>query len=167
MLIDGFNVASVLRERHPEAYDILTRVNVQGHAAGEESLFYESYPSSGYPILSVDEFTQELTQTRWRNDNRSVMRHISPSDLEAWYVAIGLWHGLLTSPENEFWVQLEPGTVVVADNYRILHGRKAFTGKRRMCGAYIGGDDYRSRLSSLKEKYEGERRSRSVWHPRL
>ena len=27
------------------------------------------------------------------------------------------------------------------DNHRVLHGRSAFDGKRRMCGAYIGMDD--------------------------
>ena len=34
----------------------------------------------------------------------------------------------------------------VFDNWRVLHGRSAFSGKRRMCGAYIGRDDYVSRL---------------------
>ena len=31
---------------------------------------------------------------------------------------------------------------VVFDNWRIPHGRSAFTGKRRLYGAYISGDDF-------------------------
>src|SRR5277367_3131141 len=43
--------------------------------------------------------------------------------------------------------------VAVLDNHRVLHGRSAFSGKRRMCGAYIGVDEYRSKLAVLREKF--------------
>lgn len=61
--------------------------------------------------------------------------------------------------------------LLVVDNYRVLHGRSAFTGKRRMCGAYIGGDEYRSRLRVLDElaklrAAEGKA-DRSVWDSHL
>jgi len=81
------------------------------------------------------------------------------------------WHKFLTSHDSEYWVQLSPGTAVgkqqappssfyvsdiysiVVDNHRVLHGRSAFDGKRRMCGAYIGRDEYRSKLTTLAGKY--------------
>lgn len=44
---------------------------------------------------------------------------------------------------------------VVLNNHRVLHGRSAFDGKRRMCGAYIGVDEYRSKLAVLRERFEG------------
>lgn len=47
-------------------------------------------------------------------------------------------------------MQLTPGTVLSVDNHRVLHGRSAFSGKRRVCGAYIGVDEYRSRLGVLR-----------------
>lgn len=37
------------------------------------------------------------------------------------------------------------------DNWRVLHGRSAFTGKRRMCGGYS-----RSHPSSSKERTSKE-----------
>ena len=102
------------------------------------------------------------------------------------YEALRLWDKALRSPEAEFWVQLEPGTAVgawsihppplltnyilytVVDNHRVLHGRSAFTGRRRMCGAYIGMDDFRSRLISLSEKFAGganDISKRDNWSP--
>jgi trimethyllysine dioxygenase len=88
------------------------------------------------------------------------------------YNAIRTWHKLLTSPDSEYWVQLTPGTAVgmslhhtlnhspssnvgipVINNHRVLHGRSAFDGKRRMCGAYIGMDEYHSKLAVLQEKF--------------
>lgn len=66
---------------------------------------------------------------------------------------------------------------IVVNNHRVLHGRSAFTGKRRMCGAYIGIDEYRSKLAVLTEKFRGQdpasvdliptAEERSVWSPSL
>ena len=64
------------------------------------------------------------------------------------------------------------------DNHRVLHGRSAFNGKRRMCGAYIGVDEYRSKLAVLSERFAPDPvtsdtaasasvNGRSVWHPAL
>ena len=92
------------------------------------------------------------------------------------YEAIRTWNRLLKSADSEYWVQLSPGTAVVADNHRVLHGRSSFDGRRRMCGAYIGLDEYRSKLAVLKERFDpdpvaaGTRNpssDRSVWGPGL
>lgn len=42
---------------------------------------------------------------------------------------------------------------LVIDNHRVLHGRSSFDGERRMCGAYIGVDEYRSKLAVLTETF--------------
>jgi len=116
-------------------------------------------------------------QVRWNNDDRSVMSHLLPDEVEEWYQAIRIWNTLLTKPDSEYWVQLSPGTVLTIDNHRVLHGRSAFDGKRRVCGAYIGMDEYRSKLAVLKEKFDDTVNSRnkrgrpsggrSVWSPDL
>lgn len=73
------------------------------------------------------------------------------------YEAIKGWYRLLKSADSEYWVQLSPGTAVVVDNHRVLHGRSSFTGRRRLSGAYIGLDEYRSKLTLLKERFEPDR----------
>ena len=45
----------------------------------------------------------------------------------------------------------------VFDNHRVLHGRSSFSGTRRLCGAYVSGDDYRSRLAGLRRQFGKER----------
>ncbi|CAK5271049.1 unnamed protein product [Mycena citricolor] len=161
LLVDGFYVASILKELHPEAHQILSSTPIPAHAAGEANEFYQPSPPSGYPVLSHDSVTGELVQVRWNNDDRSVMNHLDPYLVEAWYEAIRTWHKLLSSADSEYWVQLHPGTAVIIDNHRVLHGRSSFTGKRRMCGAYIGVDEYRSKLAVLRERFTSD--GRSVW----
>ncbi|KAL0067868.1 hypothetical protein AAF712_005036 [Marasmius tenuissimus] len=153
LLVDGFYVASILKELHPELYSILSRIPVPAHAAGEEGSLYRPSPETGYPVLNHDSLSGNITQVRWNNDDRSAMRNLKAGDVEEWYNAIRTWHSLLTSPDSEYWVQLEPGTAVVVNNHRVLHGRSAFDGKRRMCGAYVGIDEYRSKLAVLSERF--------------
>ncbi|KIY43953.1 Trimethyllysine dioxygenase, partial [Fistulina hepatica ATCC 64428] len=177
LLVDGFYVASLLKELHPKAYELLSTVPVPAHAAGETTSLYRPSPPSGYPVFSHDPVSGALTQVRWNNDDRSVMSHLAPNIVEDWYDAIRQWHKLLSNPESEYWVQLVPGMAVVVDNHRVLHGRSAFDGRRRMCGAYIGVDEYRSKLAVLEEKFAPQVKSlegdvdvdggRSVWSPAL
>ncbi|KAI0711887.1 mitochondrial protein [Cerioporus squamosus] len=175
LLVDGFYVASILKELHPDAYELLSSVSVPTHAAGEaDALFTPNTRNT--PILKHD--GGELVQVRFNNDDRSVLRDLQPDQVEPWYDALRTWYKLLTSPDSEYWVQLSPGTAVVVDNHRVLHGRSAFDGKRRMCGAYIGMDEYRSKLAVLSEKFAPDAvtqdtaaahtvNGRSVWHPAL
>ena len=47
----------------------------------------------------------------------------------------------------------------VFDNWRVLHGREAFTGKRRMCGGYIARDDFISKFKATNMSAEDIRLS--------
>jgi trimethyllysine dioxygenase len=84
LLVDGFYVATIMKELHPEAYDLLSRIPIPAHAAGEPSALYRPSPPSGYPVLRHDAFTGELTQVRWNNDDRSVMDHLTSDLVEKW-----------------------------------------------------------------------------------
>lgn len=127
-----------MKELHPKAYDLLSRVRVPSHAAGEPGALYTPFPASGYPVLRHDaggldggalgvghEGTEaavggegvdrgELVQVRWNNDDRSVMRGLKADVVEEWYDAVKLWNKCLTSSDSEYWVQLQPGTAVGA-----------------------------------------------------
>ena len=46
-------------------------------------------------------------------------------------------------------ISLQPGTVLLVNNWRILHGRTAFEGQRTLSGCYIGHMDFMSRCRSL------------------
>ena len=53
----------------------------------------------------------------------------------------------LFNNRNYLWRdQLKPGEMLVFDNWRILHGRGGFEGKRKMAGAYINREDFVSAL---------------------
>jgi trimethyllysine dioxygenase len=99
LLVDGFYVASILKELHPEAYRVLSTVCVPTHAAGEADILYRPTPNSGYSILrheavgglagaggegSASGEFGELMQVRYNNDDRSVMKGVSAEVMEEW-----------------------------------------------------------------------------------
>ena len=54
-----------------------------------------------------------------------------------------------TSQARQLQLKLTPGTVLVLDNWRVLHGRQPFSGRRVLCGAYHNREDFESLLRQL------------------
>lgn len=162
LLVDGFHAARLLEAEDPTAYKILSTVRLPWHASGNKGITIA--PDRRYPVLELDEDTGGLHRVRWNNDDRGVVpfgEHYSPTD---WYDAARKWDAILRRKDVEFWTQLLPGRplsmlsqlgiilpssaclrraqlicvflVPVFDNWRVLHGRSAFQGIRRICGAY-------------------------------
>lgn len=142
LLVDGFKVAQELQKEDKEAYNVLATVNINAHASGNEGISIQPYRS--FPVLEHDPSTGDLLRIRWNNSDRASIA-LPIEDTEKWYDAAHKFDQLLKKQENEFWEQLVPGRVVIFDNWRVLHGRSAFTGKRRICGGYINRDDWVSR----------------------
>jgi len=53
--------------------------------------------------------------------------------------------------EEMYWTyHLQPGTVVIYNNWRMLHGRTSFTGKRLFGGCYISMTEFLSKARILQ-----------------
>ncbi|KAK1778386.1 Trimethyllysine dioxygenase [Copromyces sp. CBS 386.78] len=143
LLVDGFNAARILESEDPKAYEILSTVRLPWHASGNAGITIA--PDRMYPVLELDEDTGELHRVRWNNDDRGVVPFGEKFTPEEWYEAARKWDDILRRKSSELWVQLEPGKPLIFDNWRVLHGRSAFSGIRRICGGYINHDDFISR----------------------
>ena len=136
MLVDGFAAAVQLRTEDHKAWAVLTKVGLPWHASGNKGITIA--PDKKYPVIELDRDTARLHRIRWNNDDRGVVPIGSDGEPtpEEWYEAARKWDSILRRKENECWIQLEPGRVLIFDNWRVLHGRSAFSGIRRICGAY-------------------------------
>jgi trimethyllysine dioxygenase len=139
LLVDGFKVADQLRRESPANYECLQNTKVPWHASGNSDVAIA--PDSMYPVIEMAGDSPK--RVRWNNDDRGIL----PPTAETlqWYNAAMRWTSLLRAKENEYWFQLQPGRVLIFDNWRVLHGRSAFVGLRRICGAYVTRDDFMSR----------------------
>jgi len=154
LLVDGFMAAMLLLKESPTAYHTLADTPIPWHASGNDGITIT--PAQHFPVfnLSHSQATEggigprrNLLQVRWNNDDRGVVA-IRPGGVyqaEKWYAAARMFDEILKREDMQYWAQLEPGRPLVFDNWRVLHGRSAFTGKRRICGGYVNRDDFISR----------------------
>jgi len=143
LLVDGFNAANGLLNANHQDYSWLATTGVYAHASGNEDVSIQPY--TAFTVLEHDQFHQgHLYRVRWNNSDRGGFR-LPVSLTKPWYRAAARFNDILASAKNQYWFQLQPGTPLIFDNWRVLHGRSAFTGQRRMCGAYINHDDFISK----------------------
>ncbi|KAL1890176.1 hypothetical protein Cpir12675_005515 [Ceratocystis pirilliformis] len=142
LLVDGFKAAAALKQESPEAYTILQKVRLPWHASGNKGITIS--PDQRYPVLETGS-EGELLRVRWNNDDRGVVPFEDGIDPVQWYEAARRWYEIVNRQDIEYWRLLKPGTTLIFDNWRVMHGRSEFNGIRRVCGGYVNRDDFISR----------------------
>ena len=142
-LVDGFKVAEQIRERDPIAFQVLSTVKVPAQYLGDGV-----HLRAEHPIIELDH-NGDLLQVAYNNYDRAPFRLPTPR-MNAFYRALKLFNQLINDPSNEITMRLEPGTALLFDNWRTLHGRREYQGYRRLCGAYLNKEDYESKLRVLR-----------------
>ncbi len=139
ILVDGFAAAEELRQREPDAFALLTQTHVPAHYIEADTELRASRPT-----LRLDP-DGRLVQVTFNNYDRSPFL-LLPRQMRHWYEAYRAFHELLND-QAAWWVhRLEPGDLLLFDNWRCLHGRMSFTGKRVFHGCYLNHEDFESRL---------------------
>ncbi|KAK6195214.1 hypothetical protein SNE40_000687 [Patella caerulea] len=138
LLVDGFQAAHKLRQDHEEDFNYLTHAIVPHEFVDKKSK--DHYYSLGH-VLSVAPTSRDLTHIRFNMYDLAPLSTIPQADVKQFYTAYNRLRKNLVNPSNEFWLKLKPGMVLLVDNWRILHGRSSFTGKRVVCGCYINRND--------------------------
>ncbi|MFG6158473.1 TauD/TfdA family dioxygenase [Halomonas sp. 1390] len=147
-LADGFMAARLLRERDPAAYDCLTRVT-PGFRYRDDTTHLEGEG----PLIELDS-QGEPVRVRYSNRTERVPA-LPPEQLEAYYAARGAFYRLITGEELTLNLKLDPGQMLIMDNYRLLHGRSAFQlagGVRHLRQGYVDRDSTASRRRVLRRQ---------------
>ncbi|KAK5137511.1 hypothetical protein LTR08_008490 [Meristemomyces frigidus] len=143
ILVDGFAAADQLYNEDVNAYQKLSLTGVYSHASGNDGISIQS--AQPYPTFSHHPSARYLSQVRWNTADRAGLA-TTVYGMERWYTAAAKFDAIVSDTTKQYKFQLKPGTVLIMDNWRVLHGRSAFTGKRRMCGGYINRDDFISKF---------------------
>ncbi len=147
LLLDGFNAASLLRQQDPHSFDMLCKHELE-HEYKEKGSKPHHLRSLD-TILKVHPVSGHLEWIRYNHYDRAPIRTVEPYQLPPLYSALAALSAHIENPHSEHWLKLHPGMVLFVDNWRVLHGRSAFTGHRRMCGCYLPHDDWTSRARTL------------------
>ncbi|KAK0326327.1 hypothetical protein LTR82_002167 [Friedmanniomyces endolithicus] len=133
-LVDGFAAAEQLYAQDKGAYLRLSDTGVYAHASGNDGVSIQ--PAQAYPTFTHSEQYKKLIQVRWNNADRAGVA-TRWKQLGRWYDAAAKFDAILNDQRNQYWFQLKPGRMLLFDNWRVLHGRAAFTGKAKDVWGYI------------------------------
>ena len=139
LLVDGFKVAAVLREREPQAFDLLCRTPAGFRRRLEGG--FDHYAEA--PVISLDS-SGEVSRFCFAERSAAPVR--APEHLIGPIYAAR--RALLTVMHDESLqakIALRPGDAFIADNYRVMHGRTAYQGGRHLRHCHIDRDEAFSR----------------------
>jgi trimethyllysine dioxygenase len=147
-LVDGFKVAEHIRVTDPAAFEVLSSVKVPAQYLGDGV-----HLRAEHPVIGLDH-NGDFAQIAYNNYDRAPFT-LPPARMAAFYRALKLFNRLINDPAYEITMRLAPGTALLFDNWRTLHGRRAYRGYRRLCGAYLNKEDVESKVRVLRSGAAG------------
>ncbi|MGH6718222.1 MAG: TauD/TfdA family dioxygenase [Alphaproteobacteria bacterium] len=144
-LADGFHAADRLRHTDPAAFATLARVPVAFRFADATTDL-----RSRRTILDLD--AEGTVRAVHVNDRAFIGPDAAPPEAQAFYGAYRTFIALVRDPAAEVRIKLRPGDVLIMDNRRTLHGRRAYQagrGHRHLQGCYVDGGGLASKLRVL------------------
>jgi len=144
LLVDGLEIGRRLAAAQPDEYATLGRIAIPGRYLGDGA-----HLAAERPVFRLGR-DGRILQVSFNNYDRAPFRLPEP-EMTALYRAIAAFDRLANDPALCWCRGLRPGDLLIFDNWRVLHGRTAFTGSRRMAGCYVNREDYESRLRILRD----------------
>ncbi len=130
---DGIAVAERLAADSPEQLELLRRIEIPGQYIGDGA-----HLIARRPVLRYED--DELVQVSYNHHDRAPFLLPEPT-MSALYDALHHFDALANTRELQFELAIQAGDMVIFDNWRVLHGRRAFRGHRHIVGGYINRED--------------------------
>ena len=137
IMVDGFKLANEIKKNYIKHFKTLTTTKVKGSYIGDGVRL-----EAERPIIKLNN-TNNFDQISFNNYDRALFRDTNKNTMN-FYKAIQLFD-LMANDEKYQWKHiLKPGELLIFNNWRVMHGRGAFTGVRKMAGCYINKEDFDS-----------------------
>lgn len=82
--------------------------------------------------------------SRFNMNDRAVFNNIPQQEMMKFYTHYKALAAEIQRDDNEWRFKLEPGTICIFDNWRLLHGRTEYSGHRQMVGCYVARSEFMS-----------------------
>jgi len=144
--VDGFKAAALLREENPEAFDVLSRIEVTYKFSSADAEL-----SATRPMIGLDPYGR-VREIRFNNRSMQPVR-LRAAESEQFYAAYRAFAEVINRPQLQVVFRMRPGDCVIFDNIRLLHARTGFegeAGERHLQGCYADLDGLESTLAVLR-----------------
>lgn len=152
IVVDGFKVAEIIKEKTPEAFDLLAKYSFNFEYTGAEDVCLRATR----PTIELTP-EGEIKSVSFNNRSSAPIQTVPFEHMEDFYAAYRLFGELVEDPAMQVSFKLSPGELFIVDNTRVMHARKAFSGSgnRWLQGCYADKDGLLSTLSILEARRTG------------
>ncbi len=147
VLADAFEIARVLRDTAPEAFELLSTVPIQFYRYIEGRAAYYTEAC----VISVD-YLGEVEGFRYSNRQTTAPLDLPAELVEPMHDAQRQLSALMRRPDFEIRFLLEPGDILAYDNQRVIHGRTPYDdsqGARHLRSVEVSREEFHNRLRLL------------------
>ncbi|XP_065225341.1 trimethyllysine dioxygenase, mitochondrial isoform X2 [Planococcus citri] len=145
LLVDGFKAARTLKEKYPMSYECLKQTPIEWQYISDQNHY-----TCTKPIINCSAQSKEIEQIRYNIYDRSPRLYPFRNERNILYQSVKRFRDIVNEKNYQWKLQLTPGTVIFINNWRVLHGRTAFTGNRVLVGCYMGMNALLSKARILK-----------------
>lgn len=146
--VDGFAIAETIRVSDPWAYEALTTLPIAHIRRHPDEIDLRNRG----PLISLDEFGRPCGIRYF--DRALAPLDVPSQQIDVMYDAIREFNRRMVSPDFVATIKVEPGSGVLIDNHRVMHGRTAFDpslGRHiRLC--HVPRDEFHGRWRELSRK---------------
>jgi gamma-butyrobetaine dioxygenase len=144
VVVDGWSVLDRLGREHPEAIDVLSRVEVGFRQYSTEADAFTRAP------LVVRDRAGRFVHLRFSNQLMQPLAY-DDADLSDWYEAYRLLGAAIADTANHVSFRLNAGDTLFVNGYRVLHARTAYQpdGPRHLQDVYFEMDDVFGHLARM------------------
>ena len=137
IMVDGFKLANEIKQKYKKHFKTLTNTKVKGSYIGDGVRL-----EAKRPIIKLNE-KNNFDQISFNNYDRAPFRETNQKTIN-FYKAIKVFDTMANQKQYQWRHILKPGELLIFNNWRVMHGRGAFSGIRKMAGCYINKEDFDS-----------------------
>lgn len=161
---DGLRAAHDLRLNNPASYGLLAACPVDFHYARGGHYWHNHHktinvhPRRRHEVMDVrwsPPFQAPFWTALQGAKGISSFGRAAGSVVEEWHKAARVFRDSIEDPASMVQFRLRPGDCVVFDNWRVLHGRRAFdtgSGRRHLRGTYVENQAFNSTWIRLQRE---------------
>ncbi|KAI7905558.1 uncharacterized protein BX663DRAFT_429639 [Cokeromyces recurvatus] len=154
IFVDSFRAVELLKQKHPEDYEILRNTPITFHYNNNGHHMYYKRPTIVTNELHSGPAWE--THVNYAPQFQGPMDDLSPSEAKKFYSAFQRFADFIEDDSLRFQLTLQPGQLVLFANRRVLHGRTSFdpaSGDRHLKGTYLNLDSLKDKLRVLNAQY--------------
>ncbi len=141
VFVDSHALAAALSA---ESRRVLRTIEIPGQYIGDGA-----HLMARRPVLRYEPGTDQLVQVSYNHHDRAPLLLAEPAMTEL-FSALREFDALANQPPRQFERSMRPGDMVIFDNWRVLHGRREFSGERHIAGGYVNREDFESTTRRLQ-----------------